>query len=937
MSPRRVLGLLLVVWVSACSEPEPPKPPDGPGQTDAGHPPVVDAGSDGGARDDAGTPVDAGPDDAGSPVDAGTSDAGPDGGSTVDAGTSDGGATIDAGHEGGANDAGTSDGGAASDAGHGGGSPDAGATDAGAWDPLTVTTASPVDGYVGRSYSAELSASGGVAPYSWQLASGALPSGLVLGSAGTLSGQPEVTGSFEFVLEAVDAVGARAQGALHMTVHAPPVLSAVAPQQGYVGDVVSRTFVVSGGKAPWAFTSVGILPAGLTLSTHGELQGSLSQVGASSFEVRVSDGNEVSDTLTVSFDVVAPPQVSSQSLPSGAVGKSYQGVLSATGGRAPLTWAFSGALPTGLSLSASGVLSGTPTTVGTSTFTVSVVDAGNRTDSRGVSVTIQSAGAQLFTVGQWNLEYFGDATQGPIHSSSGGGTSDDLQIAAARDVLRDTRANLWGLVEMVDTADFDALKAQVPGMQGFLANNPAFVPGGATWYSTNEQKPGVLYDNTLTFVSAGIILTEYNTDFSGRPPLRVDFTTPLDGVESPLVVIVLHMKALDDATSRDARQRASVALKGYLDANLAGARVLVLGDWNDDVDESISHDGAGNVLPTPYANFVEDPAHYTFVTRPLSLAGQRSVIGFEGVVDHTLITESLAARYVANSARILAPDQWIPDYENVVSDHYPVVSAYALSGQSGPSLRLKQPQGGTYQGGSTVAVVWAAWDVADVRVEASLDGGSTWGVLAASVPAEEGRYLWTLPNADLSNVWVRVVDVSSPSRVAVSASPLAVVSGPARVFINEYLANEPIVDGGTQGDPDYEFVELVNGSPFAVDLSGWSVWDKQLSRHVFAQDTVLGPGLSFVVYGGARGVPPGAVRSVPASTKTLGLNNGGDTVELKMRDGGSVDKVDYTSSVRAVSDNRDPDGTRDGGFVRHTALNPDLNASPGLRADGGVF
>jgi hypothetical protein len=112
----------------------------------------------------------------------------------------------------------------------------------------------------------------------------------------------------------------------------------------------------------------------------------------------------------------------------------------------------------------------------------------------------------------------------------------------------------------------------------------------------------------------------------------------------------------------------------YIDANLPSSRVLVLGDWNDDVDVSISHDTTGNPLPSPYENFLSAPSECTFVTRPLSLAGERSTVDFPDMIDHTLATNEVMVDYVLNSAHVQHPA--IPDYAGTTSDHYPVFSQF---------------------------------------------------------------------------------------------------------------------------------------------------------------------------------------------------------------------------------------------------------------------
>src|SRR5262249_54211440 len=64
----------------------------------------------------------------------------------------------------------------------------------------------------------------------------------------------------------------------------------------------------------------------------------------------------------------------------GVVGAAYLQTLAAANGQPPYAWSLSsGSLPAGLSLSASGQISGTPTAAGNSTFQVTVTDANNQT------------------------------------------------------------------------------------------------------------------------------------------------------------------------------------------------------------------------------------------------------------------------------------------------------------------------------------------------------------------------------------------------------------------------------------------------------------------------------------------------------------------------------------------------------------------------------
>ncbi|WP_164016831.1 putative Ig domain-containing protein [Pyxidicoccus trucidator] len=884
-SPRALAPLFVLLLLTACSDPTPtPDPVDSGVTTDAG--PGADSGTDAGT--DAGT-------------DPGT-DAGTDAGS--DAGT------------------------------------DAG-SDAGPGAHLNLNTQALPDAYVGRPYSAPLLATGGVPPYTWALTEGALPTGLTLTAEGVLTGTPSETTAASFNITVGDTTGVRVTAPLALTPYALPTLAEVPAPTREVGDDVSATLTVTGGKAPFTFTS-GTLPPGLTLAS-GVLQGTLSQAGTFTFDLTATDANGVTATRSVTFIVLERFAITTGALPQGTRGEPYTFTLTASGGRAPLSWSVTaGTLPSGLSLSSAGVLSGAPASAGTSTFTVTLQDADAQTDLRELSLTVRDPGAPVFTVGQFNITYFGDNTRGPANSSSDGGTSDDRQIAYARDVMRDAGANVWGMVEMVDTADFEVLKSQLPGFNGFLSNNASFITGGTSPYGNSSQKLGVLYDTSLTFKSAKLILNDAANlpDFSNRPPLLVEFTTEIQGVETPLTVIVVHMRAesADPTGPRDARQRASAALKAYLDQNLPTQHVFVVGDWNDDVDESITLDpGSGAPLPTPYQDFVSDAERYTFITRELSLAGDDTSIGFENMVDHTLASNEAAARYVAGSARVIYADNWVPDYLNTLSDHRPATSAYAFSAETGPFLRLKSPQGGAYQAGTPLTITWKSFGVEQVRVETSINDGANWDVLAASVPAATGSHSWMLPDIDSTTVRVRVVDASNQNRSDMSDAALTLIRGPGRVFINEVLAHEPLVNGSL--NQAYEFVEIVNASPFEVDISGWGLWDSSnnVVRHVFPAGTRMGAGKGYVVFGGAAGIPAGLTNAAAASSNqnTLGLSNSTDAVRLRMPNAGSeVSRYDYTSTVQNVSVNRASDGNPDASFIPHTEFPSGLTSSPGKRADG---
>ena len=93
----------------------------------------------------------------------------------------------------------------------------------------------------------------------------------------------------------------------------------------------------------------------------------------------------------MSSPLYVPPALTfSSTVTRGEVGLAYSKSLSHTGGTAPFTWAVSsGALPDGLTLdTAAGIISGTPTTAGTASFTIQITDSASRSDTEDATLTI---------------------------------------------------------------------------------------------------------------------------------------------------------------------------------------------------------------------------------------------------------------------------------------------------------------------------------------------------------------------------------------------------------------------------------------------------------------------------------------------------------------------------------------------------------------------
>lgn len=145
---------------------------------------------------------------------------------------------------------------------------------------------------------------------------------------------------------------------------------------------------------------------------------------------------------------------------------------------------------------------------------------------------------------------------------------------------------------------------------------------------------------------------------------------------------------------------------------------------------------------------------------------------------------------------------------------------------------------------------------------------------------------------------------------------------------------------GTISSTQDEFVELVNTSYAAVDISAWTLADLTGVRFTFPANTVLPAREAAVVFGG--GSPNGAFGNAAANdlvfvASQLGLNNGGDTLTLRDAANAVVQAVTYgaeggndTALVRVTDWSNGP-------FVSHLTVGAGLRYSPGTKLDGKAY
>ncbi len=245
------------------------------------------------------------------------------------------------------------------------------------------------------SYSQALSASGGSGSYTWTISSGSLPTGLTINSSsGLVSGTPTATGTYTFTVSAADNASA-CYGTKTFGVTITCGTISISPgsplTSGTVGLTYAQTISASGGGSPYTFTiSAGTLPSGLTLSTGGVVSGTPTVNGTYAFTVLATDTYSCTASKAYSLVIACSSiTVAPSTLPGATTGVAYTETITTSGGTAPYSYAkSSGTLPTGLTLSTSGVVSGTPTLAGSYTFAVAVTDNVGCTGSQTYNISV---------------------------------------------------------------------------------------------------------------------------------------------------------------------------------------------------------------------------------------------------------------------------------------------------------------------------------------------------------------------------------------------------------------------------------------------------------------------------------------------------------------------------------------------------------------------
>ncbi len=387
---------------------------------------------------------------------------------------------------------------------------------------------------------------------------------------------------------------------------------------------------------------------------------------------------------------------------------------------------------------------------------------------------------ETFDVVAWNIEWFGDENNSP---AAGNPLSDPIQRDSVATILLQLDADVYAVEEIADDALFDELVNALPGYDYVLST--AFSnPGGTPPF----QKLGFIYKTeTVSPVSTQVLLQTihplYNggddsalvdypsttTRFyaSGRLPFLMTADVTINGATEQLDLIALHARANsgNQAQNRyDMRTYDVGVLKDSLDAQFADRKVILLGDYNDDVDETVAD--ITSTTASSFEVYVNDPDNYNIVSSVLSDQGLRSFVFRENMIDHIGITNELFDNYIDGSVTVHY-EVYDNDYARTASDHFPVSARFQLT-----------------------PLTLAAANTTNVSCNGASDGTATVEIIGGAAPYE---YAWndgqtTATATGLAPGSYTVVVTDFLGRMVVS-DPL-IISEPAPISFTVSQASE---------------------------------------------------------------------------------------------------------------------------------------------------
>ena len=394
---------------------------------------------------------------------------------------------------------------------------------------ITMTPATVPTLTVGDSYSQQLTASGGSGT-GYSFTATGVPAGLTLSSLGDLTGTPTTHTSYTMDVTVTDSISATGSLSYSITVNPAITMTPATIPTLTVGDSYSQQLAASGGSGTgYSFTATGV-PAGLTLSSLGDLTGTPTTNTSYTMDVTVTDSISATGSLSYSITVNPAITMTPATIPTLTVGDSYSQQLAASGGSG-MGYSFTATgVPAGLTLSSLGDLTGTPTTNTSYTMDVTVTDSISATGSLSYSITVNPAITMTpatiptLTVGDtYSQQLAASGGSGTGYSFTATGVPAGLTLSSLGDLTGTPTTNTSYTMDVTVT---DSISATGSLSYSITVNpaitmTPATIPTLTVGDSYSQQLTasggsGTGYSFTATGVPAGLTLSSLG-DLSGTP------------------------------------------------------------------------------------------------------------------------------------------------------------------------------------------------------------------------------------------------------------------------------------------------------------------------------------------------------------------------------------------------------------------------------------
>jgi hypothetical protein len=170
-----------------------------------------------------------------------------------------------------------------------------------------------------------------------------------------------------------------------------PTITSVSPATGTADQATVVTLTGSNFQSGDTVRISGSYASAVTVVSSTQIRATLPGMSAGSYAVEVINSSGSVATLNNAFTYLALLNLLTTALPSATVDKAYSAALDASGGKTPYSWSVAGgALPSGIVMAATGVISGSGTTAGTSAFSAKVSDAAGQTAERSLTLTAEA-------------------------------------------------------------------------------------------------------------------------------------------------------------------------------------------------------------------------------------------------------------------------------------------------------------------------------------------------------------------------------------------------------------------------------------------------------------------------------------------------------------------------------------------------------------------